>query len=303
MISARAKAHIALTAACFFWAGNMVVARVMGDYLGGWHVVAVRCVASALLFYLLLRIVEPRQRLQWRPLGIGLFLALTGVVGYQGLLYFGVRTTSVINTSLIHATAPLVTLVLAGIYLHSPIKRSQLLAAIISLLGVVVIVSQGSWQALAAAQLAPGDVLIIFATISFAAYSVVGRKVMTQRSVLEVTTMITIWAALIALPLAGWESQTEPALWQWQAIAGMAYITIFPGVLAMLAWNYAVKVVGPSEAMLYMNTVPVIAVALSVGLLGEQLLPSHLIGGLMVLFGCFGSVLLTRMSMRSAAGV
>lgn len=300
MISARLKAHLALTSACFFWAGNMVVARMMSDYLGGWHVVAVRCSASALLFLVLLRIIEPDQRLKWQPLGIGLFMALTGVVGYQGLLYFGVRMTSVINTSLIHATAPLVTMVMAAIYLRSPIKRSQLIAGLISLAGVVVIVSQGNWQLLAAAELVRGDILIMLATVSFAAYSVVGRKVMSQRSVLELTTMITIWAAVIAMPMAGWEAQSVPARWGWQAIAGMTYITIFPGVLAMLAWNFAVKVVGPAESMLYMNTVPVIAVLMSVSLLGEQLLPSHLVGGGMVLAGCFGSVLLTQFAMRPA---
>ncbi|MDF1819046.1 MAG: DMT family transporter [Immundisolibacteraceae bacterium] len=300
MVSARLKAHLALTSACFFWAGNMVVARMMSDYLGGWHVVAVRCSASALLFLVLLRIIEPDQRLKWQPLGIGLFMALTGVVGYQGLLYFGVRMTSVINTSLIHATAPLVTMVMAAIYLRSPIKRSQLIAGLISLAGVVVIVSQGNWQLLAAAELARGDILIMLATVSFAAYSVVGRKVMSQRSVLELTTMITIWAAVIAMPMAGWEAQSVPARWGWQAIAGMTYITIFPGVLAMLAWNFAVKVVGPAESMLYMNTVPVIAVLMSVSLLGEQLLPSHLVGGGMVLAGCFGSVLLTQIAMRPA---
>jgi drug/metabolite transporter (DMT)-like permease len=301
MVSARLKAHLALTSACFFWAGNMVVARMMSDYLGGWHVVAVRCSASALLFLVLLRIIEPDQRLKWRPLRIGLFMALTGVVGYQGLLYFGVRMTSVINTSLIHATAPLVTMVMAAIYLRSPIQRNQLIAGLVSLAGVVVIVSRGNWQVLAAAELVRGDILIMLATVSFAAYSVVGRKVMSQRSVLEVTTMITIWAAVIAVPLAGWESQSVPARWGWQAIAGMTYITIFPGVLAMLAWNFAVKVVGPAESMLYMNTVPVIAVLMSVGLLGEQLLPSHLVGGGMVLAGCFGSVLLTQIAMRSAS--
>ncbi len=300
MVSARLKAHLALTSACFFWAGNMVVARMMSDYLGGWHVVAVRCSASALLFLVLLRIIEPDQRLKWQPLGIGLFMALTGVVGYQGLLYFGVRMTSVINTSLIHATAPLVTMVMAAIYLRSPIQRSQLIAGLISLAGVVVIVSQGNWQVLAAAELVRGDILIMLATVSFAAYSVVGRKVMSQRSVLELTTMITIWAAVIAMPMAGWEAQSVPARWGWQAIAGMTYITIFPGVLAMLAWNFAVKVVGPAESMLYMNTVPVIAVLMSVSLLGEQLLPSHLVGGGMVLAGCFGSVLLTQMAMRPA---
>jgi len=300
MASARLKAHLALSSACFFWAGNMVVARMMSDYLGGWHVVAVRCSASALLFLVLLRIIEPDQRLKWRPLGIGLFMALTGVVGYQGLLYFGVRMTSVINTSLIHATAPLVTMVMAAIYLRSPIQRSQLIAGLISLAGVVVIVSQGNWQVLAAAELVRGDILIMLATVSFAAYSVVGRKVMSQRSVLELTTMITIWAAVIAMPMAGWEAQSVPARWGWQAIAGMTYITIFPGVLAMLAWNFAVKVVGPAESMLYMNTVPVIAVLMSVSLLGEQLLPSHLVGGGMVLAGCFGSVLLTQIAMRPA---
>ena len=301
MVSTRLKAHLALSAACLFWAGNMVVARMLAEYLGGWHVVAGRCLVSALLFYLLLRTVEPGQRLQWRPIGIGLFLAITGVVGYQGLLYFGVRATSVINTSLIHATAPMVTLVMAAFYLGTPIQRGQPLAALLSLLGIVVIVTNGSLAALTSLSLATGDWLIMLATVSFAAYSVVGRKVFASRSVIEVTTLVTIWAALIALPLAGWESQATPAQWHWQAVAGMVYIIIFPGVLAMLAWNYAVKVVGPSESMLYMNTVPVIAVAMSVLWLGEPLLASQIVGGLLVLAGCYGSVFLSRPAMNPAA--
>ncbi|MEL0083537.1 MAG: DMT family transporter [Gammaproteobacteria bacterium] len=298
-MSPRLKAHLALAAACFFWAGNMVIGQAMRDYIGGWHLVAVRCLGASVLFYLLLRSLEPGEKLQWRPLGVGLFLALTGVVGYQGLLYFGLRATTVINTSLIHATAPLVTLVMAAIYLHSPIQRSQVIVAVISLLGVAVIVSQGSWQLLVTAQFADGDILIMLATVSFAAYSVVGRKVMGKRSVLELTTVLTIWSALLAMPMAGWESQIVPPRWEWQAIAGMIYITIFPGVLAMLAWNHAVKVVGPSEAMLYMNSVPVVAVLLSVPLLGEQLLISHLVGGALVLSGCFGSVWITQRTIRT----
>ena len=294
MASPRLKAHLALSAACLFWAGNMVVARMLAEYLGGWHVVAGRCLVSALLFFLLLRMVEPGQRLQWRPLGVGLFLAVTGVVGYQGLLYFGVRATSVINTSLIHATAPIVTLVMAAFYLGSPIQRGQPVAALLSLAGIVVIVTKGSWEVLSTFSLASGDWLIMLATVSFAAYSVVGRKVFASRSVIEVTTLVTIWAALIALPLAGWESQATPAQWTWQAVVGMVYIIIFPGVLAMLAWNYAVKVVGPAESMLYMNTVPVIAVVMSVVWLGESLLISQIVGGVLVLAGCYGSVLLTR---------
>ncbi len=296
----RLFAHLALAAACLFWAGNMVVARMLAEYMGGWHVVAGRCLVSAVLFWLLLKWVEPQQRLQWRPLGVGLFMAITGVVGYQGLLYFGVRVTSVINTSLIHATAPLVTLLMAALVLRSPFGRVQLAAAIVSFLGILVIVTEGDWRILATLSFSQGDLLIMLATVSFSAYSIAGRKVMSQRSVLEVTTLITVWAALIALPLAGWEGQSNPASWSAQAFLGLAYITIFPGVLAMLAWNFAIKVVGPADAMLYMNTVPVIAVVMSVLFLGEQLQFSQGIGGLLVLAGCLASVLISNRPAASA---
>lgn len=296
----RLFAHLALSAACLFWAGNMVVARMLAESMGGWHVVAGRCLASALLFWLLLKWVEPQQRLQWRPWGIGLFMAITGVVGYQGLLYFGVRMTSVINTSLIHATAPLVTLLMAALVLRAPVGRVQLAAAVVSFLGILVIVTEGSWRTMATLSFSDGDLLIMLATVSFAAYSIAGRRVMSQRSVLEVTTLITIWAALIAMPLAGWEGQSNPASWNTQAFLGLAYITIFPGVLAMLAWNYAIKVVGPADAMLYMNTVPVIAVLMSVLFLGEQLQFTQALGGLLVLAGCLASVVVGAGPKRAA---
>ena len=75
---------------------------------------------------------------------------------------------------------------------------------------------------------------------------------------------------------------------------GLLYVTIFPGVLAFLAWNWSVKVVGPAEAMAFMNMIPLYVVLLATYLLGEPLQGYQLFGGTLIVGGCLAAALWAR---------
>jgi drug/metabolite transporter (DMT)-like permease len=294
-VSERLKAHLLINLSCLFWAGNMTVGRALRDLVGGWTIVSARCLLSGLIFLLLLRILEPAGRAHGRSdFPKLLVMALTGIAGYQGALYFGLRFTDAINVSLIHAAAPLVTILMVWIWLGLAIRGAQLVGVLSSAAGIAVIITEGEWQRLGAVSLNPGDLLILLGITLFSVYNVVGRDVMQRRSVLSATAMATLLSALLLLPVGGWEvTQTQP-VWGWGTALGLLYVTIFPGVLAFLAWNWSVKVVGPAEAMAFMNMIPLYVVLLATYLLGEPLQGFQVFGGTLIVGGCLAAALWAR---------
>lgn len=288
--------------ACIFWAGNMTVGRALRGYVGPGLIVTLRGVMSLLLLLLLLSFLRRRKE---PPLGqdfwLLFFMAFTGVAGYQGLFYLGLRHTDAINAALMNAVAPLVAIVMAWAVLGTIVRRVQWLGALTSLLGIAVILAGGSVERLLAVHFNVGDLAMLVGVFMWAAYSVAGRVVMRKRSVLSVTTLTSAMSLLMVTPWGLWETQTAaplltPAVW-----AGLVYVAVCVGVGASLAWNYGVKAMGPAEAMAFMNMVPLYAVFLSTWLLHEPMRGHQMAGAVLVVGGSLLAALGPQWSGERAA--
>lgn len=300
--SARFRSHLYINLACLCWAGNMVVGRAMREMIGPWTLVSSRSLFSAIIFYWLYRLLgrgeEPPLRKDWIVI---LFMALTGAGGYQLLFYYGLHFTTGINASLIHAASPLVTLAMAWVFLRAPFHGAHIVGGLFSILGIAVIMAGGDLARLLELKLNVGDLLLALGVFLFAGYAVVGRLVMPARSILSLTAWMTLFSVLMVLPGGVVEALHQPPEMTWLLVAGIAYITIFPGVVAFLAWNYGVQEIGPTETMVFMNMTPVYVVLFSSLFLNETLTDSQLIGGLLVVGGCLFAALAPAVLRRFAA--
>lgn len=282
----RALPYLWLNLACVFWAGNMVIGRALRDYLGPGLIVSVRGAMSLVVLAVLLRFLrrddEPPLREDfWRLC----FMAFSGVAGFQGVFYLGLRYTDAINAALMNAAGPLVALALAYVVLRAAVRPVQWFGALVSLAGIGVILSAGSLERLARLHFNGGDLLLLGSMVLWGAYSIAGRAVMRRRSVLSVTALTSALSLLMVAPWGLWEfATTEPRFtpWVWQALA---FIAVFVGVGALLAWNTGVKAVGAAEAMAFMNMTPVYTVALSTLLLHEPMRTYQLAGAVLVVGG------------------
>lgn len=301
-LSARMRSHLYINVACLCWAGNMTVGRALRDMIGPWALAGSRSLFTALIFYGLYRLLgrgdEPPLKKDWKAI---LFMTITGVAGYQLLFYYGLHFTTGINASLIHAASPLVTLAMAWLYLRSPFHGAHIVGGVLSLVGIAVIMSGGDLSNLSELNLNFGDLLLAFGVIMFAGYAVVGRKVMPARSILSLTTLMTFFSVILLLPGGIIEAIIQPPELSWKLAAGIAYVTLFPGVIAFLAWNYGVQEVGPTETMVFMNMTPVYVVIFSAFFLNETLTPSQLSGGALVIGGCLFAALVPALLKKISA--
>jgi len=282
--------YLLVNAATMLWAGNVVLGRALRHDVGPWTLAGVRAAVASVLFAALLARQRPgRPRATPRDRLMVFLMALSGVVGFQVLFYSGLRLTTAINAGLVNATAPLITLVLARTVLRQPLARPQALGALVSLAGVAVILSGGSWATLAALRFNPGDLLVLAAVTLWAVYSVAGRQVLGRQPTVWVTATSTMLAVPLLAGPAALEWSSRAPNWSPGIVAAFLYIGAGPSFLAFLAWNEGVRRLGPNGAMAFYNTLPLYTGLLAAVSLAELPGLPQIVGGLLVVAGCLAA--------------
>jgi drug/metabolite transporter (DMT)-like permease len=274
-----------VNAATLTWATNMALGRWLRAEIGPLTLTAARFTIAApvlTLFYLRSTAHELRTAGDRRLVGA---MALVGVVLFGPTLYLGLRYTTTVSATLINGLCPLITGLLATLLIREPMSRRQLGGALLGLIGVTVLISEGSlafWRNLSANI---GMLIILGAVILWSLYSVIGRQVMHLHSPLSATVR-SMWIGLpFLLAAAGWEvTHSAPNLTP-EVLLAIGYIGLVPTVVGYLAWNAGVRRLGPSGAMIFYNSLPLYGALLGILVLGESGGIVHLVGGLLIIGG------------------
>jgi drug/metabolite transporter (DMT)-like permease len=284
-------AYILVNIACLLWAGNLTLGRALRDLAGPYTLSAVRVALAGLLFLAFLPRLSPGDRSMRRGWPLLTGMALTGVAGFPILAYMALRFTTTTNAVLIQGAGPLVTALLAAIFLHTRLTRGQLIGAVLSLLGVAFIITGGRLETIAQFRFNIGDVLMVLSVLAWGLYSVMARVVTATRSTVSASAFSTWFALPLLIPLATSEWQTQPAVLDGRMIAAFLYIGVAAAFLAFLAWNEGVRLAGTAGAMAFYNMLPVYGAVLGAVFLGERLGTGQIAGGALVLTGGLVSAL------------
>jgi len=283
------KAILFLIFTTLFWGGNFVVGKLVVSTVPPFVMAFIRWgIALIFLIPLLFRGGMPSKALlqkHWKSI---LTMSITGVFGFNTLVYFAVQYTTSVNASLVNALSPVIILILSSIILHERLNGIQLFGAIFSFIGVLIVVSHGTIQTFLQFQFNTGDILMVIAVILWAVYSIVMKKVTVHIPSLSIIAINALIGWLLIMPFAIWEwTQTELIRFDFTSSVGLLYIGIFASFLAFLWWNEGVIHLGPSKAGVFLNLIPVFAAILSPLILKEGLSSNQLIGGLIVIVGVF----------------
>ncbi|KKM10521.1 hypothetical protein SY88_12570 [Clostridiales bacterium PH28_bin88] len=272
-----------------FWGGAWVAAKMVVAEIHPYVAGSIRFVLAFFILFPFLIAQEGRGALlRWRDVPVLAFQGATGVFLYNVMFLRGMQTTSAINGSLIVAAGPVITALVSSVYLRERVGLRQLAGFAVSLAGVLVIVSQGSWQVLRQIHFNPGDVLIGIAVISWSLYSVGGKVAMQRISPLANTTY-SCGLGAIMLSLLAWPYFNDAGLFSasGQAIGALIYLAVFASAIAFFTWFKGVQQIGASRAAVFLYLVPVTAALHAIPILDERVRGYHLIGALLVSSGVY----------------
>jgi len=213
-------------------------------------------------------------------------LGLVGVFAYN-LFFMGALTKlPASRAALIIALNPAITMAISAVVFKERLSARRWAGVVLALFGVAVVVSRGDFGSFARGGVGVGELYMFAAVISWALYTILGRKVLGGLSPLAATNYAALWGTLLLGAVAAPHfNALHPLQFDWRMIVSLLYLGVLGTALAFVWYYMSVKKVGASATSIFNNLVPVFGVAISVALLGETLLPSMLIGGAIAIAG------------------
>jgi len=279
--------YLLLILTTLFWSGNFVISRGMhADIpplsLAFWRWVAafaILCLFSASQLY------SQRDCLR-DHLGFITIQGLLGVAGFNTFIYLAMQTTTAINAVLINSCIPVLIVLCSWIIYREVMGVRQYLGVVISLSGVVLIISRGKIDYLLSVRFNRGDILVLAAALIWALYSTNLRKYPKELHPLAYLSGIVITGLIALLPLylielyfVGGFTITGASL------STILYVAVFASVLAFIFWNRAVRTIGANRAGPFIHLMPVFSTILAVIFLGETIHGYHLQGITLIFTG------------------
>ncbi|MCZ2106225.1 MAG: DMT family transporter, partial [Burkholderiales bacterium] len=259
-----------LTAAALLWAGNAIVGRLIYELISPFTLNFIRWAAACvLLLPIAWRVLKKDGPLwpHWKSYAV---LGFLGIGCYNSLLYLSLKTSSPLNVTLVSASMPIWMLGLGRLFWGTAINGRQILGALLSICGVVLVLTRGDIEVLRHLQLVPGDLFMLLATLIWSLYTWLLTKAPGPQEFKSDWAQFLFAQVLFGVLWSGLFTATEASLGAfhlvlgWPLITALVFITIGPAILAYRFWGAGVRRSSPAVGGFFANLIPLFTAILSV---------------------------------------
>ena len=276
-----------------FWSGNFVLSRGMHTDLPPFSLSFWRwAVALLILLTFGTRHLWAQRQIALKHFRFITVQGLLGVAAFNSLIYIAIQTTTAINAVLVNSCIPVLIAVFSWILYREMMSPRQWFGVLISLCGVLLIITQGEMAHLLAMRFNRGDLLVFVAALFWALYSANLKKYPQELHPFAYLSGIVISGLIGILPFYLMEVYSgKVIILNGAAVVTILYVAIFASIFAFIFWNAAVRRIGANKAGPFIHLMPVFSTILAVFFLGETLHMYHLLGILLI----FSGILLTTL--------
>lgn len=279
------KVWILLTSCVLFWSGNYVFGSLVVTELTPVGLTFIRWMfASVILLIVGQKIEKPDWKevcKQWPKIAM---LSMTGIIGYNIILYYALYYTSPLNAALVNSINPSLIAMVSAFYLKERITKYHVFGIVISFLGVWIVLTKGNLLQAFTMKYNRGDLLVIAAVITWTSYSVISKKLTTVPPITS-TGVSGLMAGIILFPFA-MTSGVNYLNMSTLALTAVVYIILFPSLLSFVFWNIGVREIGAGKTGIFLNLNPVFTAFISRAM-GKDITWVQVIGGLLVFTGVY----------------
>jgi drug/metabolite transporter (DMT)-like permease len=279
--------YVKLVMVAAIWGGTFVVGRIVSADLPPLIAACGRYGVAAIALCLLTTLSSNGWvRLTRREVIGTALLGLTGIYLYNLGFFYALSLLPAGRTSLLVSLNPIITLLGALAFLGERLTLTRAVGVALAFCGVFIVLSRGDPSSLLSGGIGLGELVMFGAVCAWAAYTLIGRSLLTTLSPFVATTYATLWGTLFLGVTALLHGQAiPPQAWSLPVGLGFLFLGLFGTVVAFIWFYDGVQSVGAGRAAVFTNLVPVFAVAQSAIFLGEPILPSMVLGGGIAILG------------------
>jgi drug/metabolite transporter (DMT)-like permease len=289
-----ARAAALLLVPPVLWAGNAITGRLVHELISPLTLNFFRWALAFLLLLPIAHTVLQRNSALWSKWKRFAVLGFLGVGCYNSLQYLALQTSSPINVTLVASSTPVFMLAIGAIFFNQTIRWQQVIGAVLSIAGVLLVLCRGDWNALANVQLVIGDIYVLIATACWGFYSWHLTRPDDPAEIRGNWAYFLMAQMAYGLSWSGlfttgeWLAGDAYVHWSWPLAAALAYVALCPSLLAYRCWGLGVQQAGPNIAGFFANLTPLFAAVMSALVLGDLPQTFHavafalIVGGIVV---------------------
>ena len=278
--------YLLLALASLCWSGNHLMGRAIAGHVPPLTISTLRWLLAAAILYPFLR---PQLRRDWpeirQHLGVLTYLSLLGGGVFGALQFVGLQLTTALNVSVMNSLGPVFIAAASAAMFRDRLTGGQFAGIVISLLGVLAIISKLDPAVFSDLSFNIGDIIVFLNMVLWAVYSA-SLRWRPKIHPLSFMFMFALISGVVMFPTLVWEHSTgfvlQPTALTFSAIA---FVTIFSTIVAFVSWARGVELIGPNRAGVFLHLIPIYSALLTGALLGEPLRFYHVVGFALILLG------------------
>ena len=254
------KGHAAILAANIMWGLNAPIGKSVLNEFSALSVTTFRMVGAAAAFWLL-SLFMPKEHVDHKDMLRLFFAALFGIVLNQGMFVFGLSLTSPIDASIVTTTSPIITMIVAAIYLKEPVTNKKIVGIFIGAMGALtLILSNQNAGSGGGSNHILGDIFCLIAQFSFAIYLTVFKDLIAKYSPVTISKWLFIYASVCFIPF----SYRDVAAIDFTAIPTdmilkIGYVVLGATFLTYIFLMTAQRLLRPTIVSMYNYVQPIVA--------------------------------------------
>jgi len=272
------------------WSGNFIVGKIATFYevpplslnFFRWLIVWL------ILFPFTIKGILLNKELVRKNLGSLFIMSLTSISIFNSVVYYSLNFTQVLTGVLMISTIPVLIIFISYLFRVENISKFQIIGVILSMFGVLIIITKSEFNKLIHLDLNKGDLWLLVAMISWAVYSTMLKSFKSSLSNLSFIQIIVTIGLVFLFPQFLFEYFSGQRInLNIPVMLTISYVVLFAGLGAYLLWNGAISIIGPSKSGVFLHLMPVFTSFMAIFLLNETLMNFHIIGAIIIIFGIY----------------
>ena len=281
-------AAIYLFAATFFWAGNFIVGKTAS--INEIPPVSLNFYRWVLAWLILLPFTykELIKKKNYILNNIGLFiiLGITAVTIFNSALFYSLKFTQVISGVLMISTVPVMIIFISSLLKIERTNIFQIIGVVLSLTGVLFIVTKADFELLKNLDFNRGDIFMIIAMLSWATYSALLKKQKYELSQISLLQVVIGFGVIFLIPLYLIDLNMGNLIkLEKPFFLTLTYVVLFPGLASFFFWIKGVSLIGANRAGVFLHLMPILGAVMAMIIFDEKILFYHFLGAIFIVAG------------------
>ena len=281
-------AYILLILTTLFWSGNFIVGKAASGYeIPPFSLNFYRWLFAGLIL-LPFTIKEILQKKKYVLDNIGFFiiLGITSITIFNSTVYYSLYYMQVISGVLMISTIPVWIMFISSILGIEKTNKFQIFGVILSLLGVLFIITKSDLEVIKNLAFNRGDLIMASGMFAWALYSALLKKKTYEISQITLLEVVIMTGLIFLIPIYILEmSFGSQIVLDKPFILTLSYVVIFPGLASFFFWIKGISIIGANRAGVFLHLMPVFGSVMAIFLFNEKFMFYHLLGAIFIIAG------------------